>query len=442
LAYRAAREPKYNVEYIYIGDGQSSNFRNFSDETMLEEKLYWVSVPAGNNIGISMVSLKDPVAIPADKYNLVATVTSYSSQAWSGKIGVTSGDHYIEKECSLSPWAREDIDFVLPVTLLSGKMEIFDDSLLADNAYYFSKLLPRSIRVLLVGDSPYVVRALTAGGGPSLPFLVDATRQLGSIDLRQYDVVILAGLREINEVEKIRLMSHLMEPGSALIAILGHEVDENLRNFLARCCRVGESVSPKGYVTLDWIDETSPIFEVFGESGVLRDVQYFSYNQVEANEGVIARFTGGDPFLITCDNIIVLTGLLNPQSTNFVYKSTFVPVVLRMIVALVSAPYGSELYVDDRVPASGTVRTPTGELLNEDKELTMPGFHFIDDETLCVNVKPEEGDLRILGSERAGILNVQRIVPERDMMGSDLSQLFLILALVAVIFELGLLFLR
>jgi hypothetical protein len=59
-----------------------------------------------------------------------------------------------------------------------------------------------------------------------------------------------------------------------------------------------------------------------------------------------------------------------------------------------------------------------------------------------VNIRPEEGDLRILGSERANILNVQRIEPERDLMGSDLARLFLILALMAIILELGLLFLR
>jgi hypothetical protein len=286
------------------------------------------------------------------------------------------------------------------------------------------------------------MHALTSGGGSNLPFFVDAAIQLGSIDLRKYDVIILAGQEEIREVEKIRLMNHLTEPGSALIAILGQEVDENLRDFLAGCCHIRESVSPKGYVTLDWIDETSPIFNVFGESGALRDVQYFSYHKVEADDGVIARFTGGDPFLINCDNIIVLTGLLDPQSTNFVYKSAFVPAILRMIVALVSEPYGRELYVGERAPASGTIRTPTGELLGVEKELTMPGVHLVDDETLCVNVNPEEGDLRILGSERARIMNVEPIAPERDLMGSDLSQLFLILALVAIICELGLLFLR
>ncbi len=442
LANAPAREPKYEVEYIYIGDGQSSNFKGFSDDATAQVKLYWVMVPAGNNVSISRVSLKDPVAIPSDKYSLLATVSSYSSQAWSGKIGVTSGEYYLEKDCSLNPRAIQDIEFVLPVTVLSGKMEIFDDSLLTDNTYFFSKPLPRSVRVLLVGDSPYIMHALTSGDASSLPFVVDTTTQIRDVDLRRYDVLILAGLQEISEVDRIRLLNHRLERGSALISILGEEVGENLRDFLSGCCRVGESVSPKGYVTLDWIDEASLVFKVFAGSGALRDVQYFRYTQVEADEGVLARFTGGDPFLVACDDMVVLTGLLNPQSTNFVYKSAFIPVILRLIVNLVVEPYDNELYVGDRVSAFGTVRTPAGELLNNEDELTMPGFHFIDDETLCVNVRPEEGDLRILGSERADILNVQRIEPERDLMGSDLARLFLILALMAIILELGLLFLR
>lgn len=442
LANAPARKPKYEVEYVYIGDGQSTNFEDFSRHSAAQYKLHWVMVSAGNNIGISSVSLKDPVAMPSDRYSLLATVSSHSSHAWTGKIGVTSGEYYLEKDCNLNPRAIQDIEFVLPVTVQSGKIEIFDDSLLADNTYFFSKLLPRSVRVLLVGDSPYVIRALTSGGGSSLPFLVDETTHMGDVDLRRYDVLILAGLQEISEVDKIKLMNHRTEPGSALITILGQEVGENLKDFLSGCCRIGEGVSPRGYVTIDWIDETNSLFSIFGESGALRDVQYFRYTRIEAEGGVLARFTGGDPFLVICDDIVVLTGQLNPESTNFVYKSTFVPVILRLMMELVSEPYNNELYVGDRVPTSGTVRTPAGELLNGEETLAMPGFHDIDGETLCVNVRPEEGDLRVLGPERAKILNVQRIEPERDLMGSDLAQLLLIFALVAIIFELGLLFLR
>jgi len=439
LANAPSIEPKYQVEYIYIGDGQSINFKDFPIEVTTQSNFYWVRIPAGSNVGIASVTLKDPVAVAVNEYDLRTTIANYSSRLWSGKVGMTSGGYYVEKKCDVQPATECEIDFVLPPELNLGKVEIFDDSLLVDNVYYFSKSLPRSISLSLVGNNPYITNALTSGHDSVVPFNIYQTSKLSNIDLRKYNIVILDGVQAISEADKIRLLNHLNDPGSGLVVILGDEIDDNLRDFLSKWCRIEDIIVPKGYVTIDWIAHEHPIFSVFGLSNSLSDVQYSRYVKVEAEQGVLARFAGGAPFIIVRDNMCLVTGSLNAQSTNFVFKSTFVPTLLRLMVNLVSESDREEFYVGDRIPRYGLVKSPNGEYLGADDIFSMPGFHLADKETICVNVRPQEGDLSILGQERADILNVQQIDPEHHLVGSDLTNFFLLLALVALAFELALL---
>jgi hypothetical protein len=436
-----AGEPKYNVDYVYIGDGQSSNFHDFPAVLAGKTKFYWIKIPTGSNVGISGVILKDPVAIPTREYELRATVRNYSPLTWSGRIGLTSGDHYLEKECAVPAGSSQEVDLNLPVELLTGKVEIFDDSLPIDNVYYFSKTLPRGLKVLLVGEGPYIARALTSGNESSATFSVDNVLKMSNVDLRIYDVVILHGVGEISEVDRIKLVNHLGKPRAGLIVVLGSEMGDNLRDFLSSWCHIENEIVPKGYVTVEPPANEHPIFEVFGPGNVLGDVEYSQYFKVDTDQGVLAYFTGGDPFIIIRENICIVTGLLDPRATNFVFKNAFVPVLLRILASLTSER-SREYYIGDEVPNYDMIKEPNGEFLSRGDVFLVPGFHETDKETLCVNVKPSEGDLSVLGEERAEILSVQQIDPERRLAGSDLTDLVLVLALLALALELGLLLLR
>jgi hypothetical protein len=442
LARVPTKESRYDLEYIYVGDGQSRNFRDYPPSTAEGITLYWVRVRSGSNIGISSVMQKDPAAIAGDEYELRSTLMNYSSHTWSGKLSITSGDYYREQECTVRPAAEAVIDVSLPGNLRSGKVQLFDDSLLVDNSYYFSKPLLRKIDILLVGANAYLANALTSGHGSSGLFRVDSAAQIGTADLRKYHLVILNGLSEISDAERLRLMSHVNIQGTALMLIADDDMGENIRSVVADWCRFEERIVPRGYVTVDWFDRMHPVFTVFGSERGFSDVQYFQYTRVESEQGVLARFSGGDPFVIINDNVCVLTGALDAQSTNFVFKNSFVPFLLRLVVDLVSDRYRKEYYVGDRLSNHGSIRAPNGELLVSGEAYFMPGFHVTEEETLCVNVIPSEGDLRILGRERAEVLNVHIVDPEHDLSGSDLTDLFLILALLMVALELGLLLLR
>ena len=102
-------ESRYDVEYIYVGDGQASNFRDYQSSRAEGVPFYWVSIPSGSNISISSVVLKDPAAIAGDEYELRSTLMNHSPYTWPGKLGVTSGDHYFEQEVTVLPGAESVI---------------------------------------------------------------------------------------------------------------------------------------------------------------------------------------------------------------------------------------------------------------------------------------------------------------------------------------------
>ena len=453
LAYTGARireaiervpeiAPKHDIEYVYIGDGQVENFRDFPARVASQDQFIWVHVPAGGNIGISDVQLKDPVAVPIQNYTLQVVLKSHSPRTWSGKIGVSSGDYYFENDYVLKPHAEAALDLEIPVEYIRGKVQIFDDSLLPDNIYYFIKQLPQSIKVLLVGDSLYYLLALRPESGRDMPFEIETNSTIGNADLRRYDVVILSGVREISNSERLRLDDFLSRPGTGLVVNLGDSTGENLSKVLSEICIIQENVLPKGYVIVDWIDTSHRLFSIFEDEQVMREVQFYQYTKVTAKDGVLSGLSTGDPFIIARGNKVVITGRMLPQYTDFVYKSSFVPVTLRLLVSFAAESHRREFYVGDDVTPFRLVRTPTGDLLESGDHFKIPGFHVHDGETLGVNVGYAEGDLHPLGVERTAALNIRKVDPERDLAGSDLSALFLILAMLAVVVELGLILLR
>lgn len=440
--YLVIERSRYPVEYIYVGDGQETVFADFPEELTVEKQFYWVKIPVGNNVGITDVSLKDPIAISLDNYVLSITVQNYGVDVWSGKVSLQAEDFVRERECEIRPASEKILDFTLPVALNHGTVHLYDDSLLPDNTYYFSKSLPEKIKVLIIGTTHFLGSALNPTDDVDGPFLFDAHESISSANLQHYGLVILNGINEISKQDKIKLETFLMEDNKGVVCFLGQSVGDNLNSIINRCCRVKEYVSVKGYVTLDWIDYGHPIFRVFEYTAVLKNIKFHNFHKLDAPKNVIAKLTGNNPFIVIDNGFSVVATQFLPQNTDIVYKTAFVPLIHRLIVNTIYPSHDHELYVGDQTLQFDKLKAPTGEYILPEQVLLKPGFYTTTQETLGVNVIAAEGNLRTLGSKAAEIMHIEIIDPEKDFKQNDMSTTLLLLALFALLLESLLLLIR
>lgn len=439
LSKISTSESKYAVEYVYIGDGQESNFKNLSQESTERERIYWVRIPLGSNIGISSVTLKDPVAIPSENYSLDVGITNFSPQTWFGRITVSSDPYYYEQDYEIQPTQEATLEFLLPVFAQHGKIILYDDSLLTDNTYYFSKSLPRQLNVLIVGDKEFLLKGLTPTDNTTSPFSVEEAKTPGSVDLRKFDVVILNGIHDISASDKIKIDNFMSQSEKGVICFLGDKIGTNLNDLISRCCTVEEPISPKGYVTLDWIDYKHPIFKIFVGSPALKNIKFYHFQKMNAHNGIIAQLTGNYPFIVIDSNLAVVATQFTHHTTDIIYKASFIPLLYRMIVSTTHKSYEKEFYVGQRVDTFHNFKAPTGEYLTSGRQFLVPGFYTANGETISVNVTPDEGNTKIIGDEMGNILGIHTIDLEKDLSRSDFATTFLYCALLALLLELGLL---
>jgi hypothetical protein len=429
-------QARYSVEFIYIGDGQEIVFADFPRELFIDRIFQWVKIRSGNNVGIKKVSLKDPVALVSDTYVLDIYIENYGSKIWQGKISLQAEDYVREQDCEIQAAHEKKISLTLPVNINKGTVEIYDDSLSVDNIYYFSKSLPKRMKILAVGTIRYLESGLNPTDPINGPFLLTAAETISGRNLQDFDLVILNGLQEISNSDKIKLETFLMKPDKGIVCFLGKSVGDNLSNFIAHCCRAEEYIATKGYVTLDWVDYEHSIFQVFQHTNVLKNIKIHNYYRLNTDKNTIAMLTGNNPFIVIDKNLAVVATQFLPQNTDIVYKSVFVPLLHRLILGTAHQSRDYELYVGDQHHQYGELKTPTGEYIMDGQELLAPGFYTTAKDTIGVNVAASEGNLKIIGNEAAKALHVNIVDAVKDFELGDMSTTFLLLALFALLLEL------
>lgn len=431
-------EHRYPLEYIYIGDGQEHNFKEFPTE-LSSENFNWLEMPLGSNVVIDRVSLKDPIAVPFEQYTLLVEVTNHSPRTWRGTTAIEADDFRREKECIIESNGTMLLEFLMPITMHHGTVTIYDDSLTIDNTYYFSKSPAKQLSILIVGNDDYLRSALVTSSHGRAPFRVASVGDLSNVDLRNFDVIVLNGIQNITESDRIKLDNFRAQREKAVLCFLGQAVGTVLKDFIEPCCTVDTLLLPRGYVTLDWIDYSDPTFDVFAGTTTLLNARFYSAQKVTTQKKVIARFTGNHPFIIKHDNLVVITTQVTPHATDLIYTAAFVPMIYRLTTSSIGISYDKELLLGETITGAQAVRAPTGAIVPDSSFLQIPGFYSVDGHIVGVNVIPEEGSVKKLGTEAATALTVSIIDLERDVTGSDLSTILLYCALCALVLELLLL---
>lgn len=433
LEHNPVLNPAYPLEYVYIGDGQEMNFRDL--QPLPDAKFFWIRIRTGQNAGIVQVSPRDLVRPATESYPVSIRLQNYTSKLWPGRIEATSGSFFVQQDCRLLADQETEGTITLPGSVRRGEAVWRSDSLEADNRYYFSFSQPAILRVLVVGPTGFLERALDPSRELKTNFSVRTEEKLGSSDIRSYDVIILDGVPDLTEAESERLENFLTRRNRAVLCFLGDRVGGNLRKFLARVASVGEPVLPRGYATLERIDYGHYAFLPFKATANLKEIKFYKFWNLERRGRAIATLSPGFDLVVVGDNIAVVGTRFEPGHTDLVYKAAFVPLIHRLVWSLILPQSGREYVVGDRSDRLKTLTSPRGRGIGLNDVFDEPGFYTAEDETIAVNVAAGEGNLKPIGANMQKILGLRELDLDRKGGLGDLSWLALILALAMILLE-------
>ncbi len=432
--------PAYELDCLYIGDGQEIVFKDLDAKAFSDRRLMWYKITGGSNAGIAQVSMADPVSIVTDQYQIMATVRNHSERVFKGTAHLVSREQEFTSDLVVLPDQSADIFFTVPVQCNTGTVAIRDnDSLAMDNEYYFAKTVPGRTRVLIVGASEYLKNALSPVSAASMPFDVRTVMNLKDGDLRTQAVLILNNVPDLSKGDEIRVRDFLMRKNTGALIFLGDDPGPGLRRFIGDWAAVRGSVAPRGYLTLDWVDTDHPVFKVFKNAASMKGIRFYHLNDLQARGHVIAR-VDQYPLIVQKDNVCIVAAECIPENTDLVYRAIFVPLLHRLASSVVYRLPDREYIVGAAVDKAKILQGIDGGY--RITGMTRPGLYCYGGDTVGVNVDPAEGDLRSINEGSAAQLGVQVLGSVSALAGVDLTTICLMIALCALVIEVALLVLR
>jgi hypothetical protein len=428
--------PRFPLEYIYIGDGQEANFRDYDAGQIKGRKMYWIRVRAGQNAGLTGVAAKDPARLTPENYAVTVRLDNYSPRAWAGKIEVKAGGFFHQADCRIPAGLEHDEELVFPGAVRRGEAIWLGDSLEADNHFYFSIFRPSLLRILIAGPGGFLALTLNPSRELRTLFTVQSVVRIGTADLRNYDAVILDGLADLTEGEVKRLGNFLAQKNKAVLCFLGDQAGENLKNFLAPAASVGDPITPRGYATLGWVDYEHYAFLPFKGTAALKEIKFYKFWNLIRHGRSVASLDPGHDLIVIRDNLAVIGTRFDAAGSDIVYQAAFLPLLHRLVYSLfMSAAEKSTYLVGQKSDVVQTLRGPRGLAVGPGDEFPEPGFYTAEEDSIAVNVLPEEGNLKVIGENALKSLGIREFDPDRSRGLGDLSWLSLILALIMVLAE-------
>ncbi len=448
--------PKYPVDFVFITDAQASNFASFDRPWSYPLNVIDIGSKTGN-VGVTEVRLKDPILLSTPA--IFVTVENFGSLPWSGTVLLSTGP---EQELNVGAQAKAVVEFlqVGEGEFLKGSAAIERAGLLADNMRYFAfkPLATKKILLVTATDAEssraelFILKALKPADFKT-PFPTNEITQsdMKQVDFGVFDALILSGLVELDRFQ-VQQVEHFLAEKPGLV-LLGDPIGNNYQSFLARYVDRVEPVRLDGFLTMERFDRSHPIFGVFGPKD-FGAAKFFKLSGIVITKGrTLMWLDNGRPLLIQSGNLLIAATGFDLEHTDLVYKPVFVPFLHRVLGYLTQDKMIRQYIVGDSIvmerSAGEKIVTPGGSeyLLPERGKIVcrntdMPGLYQIGDEVFVVNVDPEEGDLTKITPEALRPLNARFLTPAEAFQGSDLSPLFLLLAVFALLGEMLLLLFR
>ncbi len=437
-----------NREMVLVSDLQATGFTGSDDSLQIPEfkgNLYILPV-AGDEQNIAIIDggLEEQILQPGSPVGVFAEVKNGGSRRiYELLVRVfLRGEPVAQGVVSIDAQDGQRVRFrVLPDEpgWVWGSIQLEDDALPLDNAYYFTRWIPERIHVLLVGNKPEDLHslglALTPPGERRGIFdLIETLHRKDWIaELDAVDVVFFSNFPSFEPREANRLR-RFIEEGGGVVFLMGDDVD--LRNmnetFFVPVVKVtlGNILGDNqgGYLTFGTVAFDHPLFQGVFEQGKenVRSPRFSRMIETMASSSrPIITLGDGRAFLLEQTvgqgKVLIVTSGVGETWSDLAYSTFFAPLVTRSAAYLATPILEKKdgytvgesisLMVSLRdVDEPYRVEKPSGEevlllpAVKADRVLLtldaadQPGiYRFYKGETLigmeAVNVDPRESDL-------------------------------------------------
>ena len=467
--------------YLYT-DLQQNLWKNFPTQKMNLEETKLIIVNLGskniNNVGLKKIERLEKKVYRCTLIN------------WTGKE--TEGEIFLNgSKKNFTVKGEKEILFSLPENFktLKGKIVCADDNIKLDD-YFYLDLAPENLRKVLIisGNSEslvYLENSLKAIKSSGNGFEIDVRKpdEVTAISFAPYQVIFLSDVGRLKAETIKKLYSYLQEGGNS-INFLGDRVspvnfnsDWMLRekNIFLMPAKLEKKIDYRKPTKIVWLNLSSPIFNPFKEE-ILQYLRPITFAKVfrtkEVSGEVLVKLENNLPLLlekrIGMGKVLLFTFSPEESWTNFPLKPFF-PVMIKTTLdyliknKLLFVRVGKKmaLSVPDGVRKVELV-SPSGERREIENfkqkvefSLNKPGFWTMiffkknekKEKIIAANVDWKEGNLEKIGFWKIKTMlrgnlryeegkNMGDFLAEK-VKSSDLSNLFLNLAFLVLLLEMG-----
>lgn len=364
MAVDELKQSPFSAREIYVvSDFQKSGMDLTRLESVAREisvnniKLYAIPIAHKNfeNISVDSVEIVNRLIEKNQPLRLKAFLSNHHPQKFLNTMAsvLLNGNRVAQQNVDVKPGKISEVDFQLTLTengFVEGIIEIESDAILEDNKRYFNFYVPQKIKILhFVPDAdfisylPLIIRPAQNRGifQPHSEILLNWT----NFNFKDYDILILEGLREIPS-NLIKRLETFVEQGGGLMLIPGENIvipsyGRIYKDFGLGSIQElrGSIVSREQFLTLDKFQWNHAIFEgLFSKQRKkLNPIEVYSAYRVRPlnPQSVIIGLSDGSPFLqltsLGKGTCVSFSAALKPNWNQLPIKGFVVPLLYRLI---------------------------------------------------------------------------------------------------------------
>jgi Aerotolerance regulator N-terminal/von Willebrand factor type A domain len=366
----------FNKEIYILSDFQSGRLYDAGTLSDLSElinenvRLYTFNYSGKEifNLGIDRLKIDNQIFEKDKPVNFSVTVTNYSNRPVDNTVIslYLNGERSAQASSTIGAGESRVISMqAVPKQFgyIDVDAEIEDDDILQDNKRFTNFYIPDKIPVIIFTDDPadakFINLALTAGDNQSSIKITNKNiSQLSSIDLNQYDAILMIGSRNITGID--RLNSYI-KSGGCLFLMPGSA--SSLQEFQSLTSRLSLPVATGTFGKINSVDNAESFDKIEFNHPIFKDIFanrnkekiespdiYHSFKIATEGKGInIITLMDGSSFLseykIGSGKVLLMNTAPVLSWSNLPLKGIFVPLMNKAVYYLAAKDNGNQEYL-------------------------------------------------------------------------------------------------